>query len=118
MRFRSNVLPYKFYGNNIPPHDVLFSGNVSEGNIRLTNKLTNYDFIMVLATNDSGRAYSWRSIPIWQINYAINNGYSTIAITCGYDYWNINVSSLNTTTLTTKGETSKIREIWGINLNG
>lgn len=103
------------FGSNMPTHDVLFSGNANSGNITISSPLTNYDYIMVLSNNDTtGRAYSWRTIPVWQINHAVNNGYTTIVITCGYDIWTINVSSLTSTTLTTFSESARLREIWGV----
>lgn len=107
----------KYFGNTVPPHTVLFSGNTGSGDITLSANWQQFDMLFVQMAWDAGTNLTSALYPVWWLKQGIVNqilkGNEGIIICPGDAYWSIQKSS-TATKWKVNVENAVMREIWGI----
>lgn len=107
----------KYFGNTVPPHTVLYSGNAGNGDLTLKANWQQFDMLFVQMAWDQGTNLTSALYPVWWLKQGIatqnSRGNEGIVICPGNAYWAIKKSS-TTTNWIVQDENSIIREIWGI----
>ncbi|UCQ23067.1 tail fiber protein [Edwardsiella piscicida] len=96
---------------------LLFSGNVGNGNISLSQTPSNFDEIIIISTDDGNNHAAIDIKPMWAIEAITStNLSSSISIrSMEGSHWSVSTSSFKSTLWSISSESSRIHRIYGVN---
>ncbi|EKS7783448.1 tail fiber protein [Edwardsiella piscicida] len=96
---------------------LLFSGNVGNGNISLSQNPSNFDEIIIISTDDGNNHAAIDIKPMWAIEAITStNLSSSISIrSMEGSHWSVSTSSFKSTLWSISSESSRIHRIYGVN---
>ncbi|EKS7780390.1 tail fiber protein [Edwardsiella piscicida] len=95
---------------------LLFSGNVGNGNISLSQNPSNFDEIIIISTDDGNNHAAIDIKPMWAIEAITStNLSSSISIrSMEGSHWSVSTSSFKSTLWSISSESSRIHRIYGV----